>query len=217
MYHWITDKNFLKDMRRECTNIVNQLKQIINNEGVMTVDYHMVGSGAKNLETQNAEQPVDLDYNIELLDVSFDINDCRRIKNYIMTKFNEVLNSRGWKNCSDSTSALTTQQWVFKTGNKTPFSIDLGIICKSKKNWFRLIHQKTGIIDNDSWIWNEGPDSSELSQRATWLKNPKHNYWEEVRQAYLDKKNMYLSRRDNNHPSFNCYIEAVNEVYYKYR
>ena len=23
----------------------------------------------------------------------------------------------------------------------------------------------------------------------------------------------YLSRRDNNHPSFNCYIEAVNEIY----
>lgn len=26
---------------------------------------------------------------------------------------------------------------------------------------------------------------------------------------------MYLSRQDNWHPSFNCYIEAVNEVFSK--
>ena len=43
------------------------------------------------------------------------------------------------------------------------------------------------------------------------------NLWEEVRQCYLDKKNLYLKRNDNNHPSFICYIEAVNEVYGHYR
>ena len=43
------------------------------------------------------------------------------------------------------------------------------------------------------------------------------NLWLEVRDLYLDKKNMYLSRGDKeNHPSFNVYIETVNEIYYKY-
>ena len=39
--------------------------------------------------------------------------------------------------------------------------------------------------------------------------------WEEVREKYLDKKNMYLKRNDHYHPSFVCYIEAVNEIYSK--
>ena len=32
----------------------------------------------------------------------------------------------------------------------------------------------------------------------------------------LEKKNMYLTRNDRNHHSFNIYIEAVNEIYGKY-
>ena len=46
-------------------------------------------------------------------------------------------------------------------------------------------------------------------------KLKEYNLWKEVRDTYLDKKNMYLRRQDKNHPSFNIYIEAVNEVYYK--
>lgn len=219
MYHWIKDKKFLKDMRRECTNIINQLVQVINNEGVMEVEYHVIGSCAKNMETQNADEPIDTDYNLEIKSLSFDINDCKKIKDYVMTKFDKVLTSRGWGTCSDSTSALTTKKRYFTQGNQTPFSIDLGIIVKSKTNWYRLIHVKDRVGSNqkDAWIWNEGPDSSELFERAKWLKGAKHNHWVEVRENYLARKNIYLSRGDKNHPSFNCYIEAVNEVYYKYR
>lgn len=47
-------------------------------------------------------------------------------------------------------------------------------------------------------------------------KNSK--YWNEVRNRYKEKKNMYLGRPDEkeNHPSFNVYIETINEIYYKY-
>lgn len=41
----------------------------------------------------------------------------------------------------------------------------------------------------------------------------KTNDWNEVRETYLKKNNMYLIGNDYNHPSFNCYIEAINEVY----
>lgn len=37
-----------------------------------------------------------------------------------------------------------------------------------------------------------------------------------VRETYLVKKNMHLSRQDTDrHSSYNCYIEAINEVYAK--
>lgn len=88
-------------------------------------------------------------------------------------------------------------------------------MCESKKeDWFRLIHEKTGYYQDDRWYWVPGPNSNGLNDKVKWLKD--NGFWNEVREAYLNKKNMYLSRGDRNHPSFNCYIEAVNEVYNKH-
>ena len=40
-------------------------------------------------------------------------------------------------------------------------------------------------------------------------------YWKLVREEYKNIKNMYLRKNDHNHPSFVCYIEAINNVYNK--
>ncbi len=86
MYHYIEDKEFLKKLRSVCSNLVNQLVQEINNEGKMIVVAHSVGSGSRNLETQNEFEPVDLDYNISIIH-SWNINDCQGIKEYIVIKY----------------------------------------------------------------------------------------------------------------------------------
>ena len=218
MYHWIEDKNFLKNMRSLCSGIVNELVQNINNDSVMTVSAYMVGSGARNMETQNAHESIDLDYNLNIDRVhGLDINrDTNKIKDYIMEMFNSVLSKHGWSNCQDSTSALTTERRHFKEGNQTEFSIDLAIVAEDRDGaWFRLIHEKTGFVQYDRWYWNKSPQSKGLNDKVDWLKTK--NLWLEVRETYLTKKNRYLSRGDRNHPSFNCYIEAVNEVFNKYR
>lgn len=217
MYHWIDDKEFLQNMRKLCSGIVNELVQAINNGSVLRVSAHLVGSGARNMETQNANEPIDLDYNLNILECyDFDINrDATKIKEYIKTMFNAILNANEWSDCEDSTSALTTEKRHFTKGNKTEFKIDLAIVSEAKDgSWYRLIHRKTGFVSLDQWYWNEGPQSKGLMERVDWLK--KNGCWLEVRDTYLEKKNMYLTRNDYNHPSFNCYIEAVNEVYNKY-
>lgn len=214
MIQFIEDKKFLGMMRRECSDVVNRLVQNINKDNYLKVEMQMVGSGGRNLETQNSNQPVDLDYNINILHINGNINDCKKIKEYVRKQFNIALKSKGWGDCKDSTSALTTEQRYFKESNQTPFSIDVAITCESKDSWYRLIHQKTGIFQEDNWIWNEGQDSKGLTKKVNKIK--KYNLWNDVRNAYLDKKNMYLKIRDYNHSSFNCYIEAVNEVYNKY-
>jgi hypothetical protein len=92
MYHYVEDKAFLIRMRSFCSDLVNQLVQQINKDKVMTVEAHMVGSGAKNLETQNANKPIDLDYNIRVISTSkIDINNARAVKEYIRKQFNIVL------------------------------------------------------------------------------------------------------------------------------
>ena len=52
MYDYVKDKAFLKQMRSTCSNLINQLIQLINNENTLYVEANLVGSGAKNLETQ---------------------------------------------------------------------------------------------------------------------------------------------------------------------
>ena len=213
MYHYIQDKNYLKRLKSTCSNIVNQLVQIINKDSIMTVKACLVGSGAKNLVIQNANNPIDLDYNIIIID-AVDINNGRVIKEYIRKQFNIVLSKNDWNDCQDSTSALTTGQMIFKQGSKTAFSIDLAITCKYNNCWHRLIHEKTGLVNFDRYYWNEVPNSWKLEQKVYAIKS---NYlWNEVRDTYLEKKNLYLRRNDYTHPSFVVYIETVNEICYKY-
>ena len=64
MYHYIQDKDFQKCLKSACSDIVNHLVQSINKGSVITVKACLVGSGAKNLVTQNANNPIDLDYNM---------------------------------------------------------------------------------------------------------------------------------------------------------
>ena len=215
MYHYIQDKEFLKRLKGTCSDIVNQLVQSINKDSVMTVKACLVGSGAKNLITQNENEPIDLDYNLCIVSTkSISILDCREIKEYVRKQFNKVLCSNGWDDCEDSTSALTTKERVFKKGNKTAFSIDLAITCKYHNNWQRLIHQKTGFVNRDGYYWNEVQDSGRLEEKVRALKS--EDLWGEVRDTYLDKKNFYLRRNDYTHPSFIVYVEAVNQIYNKY-
>lgn len=215
MYHYIQDKEFLKRLKGTCSDIVNQLVQSINNDSVMTVKACLVGSGAKNLITQNENEPIDLDYNLCIVSTkSISILDCREIKEYVRKQFNKVLCSNGWDDCQDSTSALTTKERIFKKGNQTAFSIDIAITCKYHNNWQRLIHQKTGFVNLDRYYWNEVHDSGKLEEKVRVIKS--ENLWDEVRDTYLEKKNFYLCRNDYNHPSFIVYVEVVNQIYNKY-
>lgn len=212
MYHYIEDKAFRKKLRTTCSGIVNQLVQRINNGSVMKVQAHLVGSGAKNLITQNADRPVDLDYNLCIIKTT--VENCRDIKEYVRKQFNAVLRANGWGDCQDSTSALTTEKRRFRHGNQTEFSIDLAIVCCFNNSWQRLIHYKTGVASTDLYTWNQVRDSGQLEKKAKTLKA--NQFWPELRNVYLDKKNTYLGRNDTEHPSFVAYIEAVNQVYRKY-
>ena len=136
-------------------------------------------------------------------------------KSTLAKHFNSILQSFDLEDCQDSKSAFSTNLIVFKKGNKTNFKIDLGIVRERNHGWERLIHRKTGIVSFDQWYWNEAPYSRGLANKVDTIKD--ENLWLEVRDLYLDKKNMYLSRGDKeNHPSFNVYIETINEIYYKY-
>lgn len=211
MYEYVNDKEFLSRMRSLCGEIMQDLCHTLKSEYDIGASFYLVGSGARNLIMQNANTPIDLDYNLEIMRID-DFEDCRNIKECVRNAFNMVLKKNGWRDCEDSTSSLTTEKRHFMQGNQTEFSIDICIVCRDiENNYHRLIHEKTGFTYYDQYFWNKAPNSKELRKKAKFIKEK--GKWELVREQYKRTKNKYLTVNDYNHSSFICYIEAVNNVY----
>jgi hypothetical protein len=210
MYNYVEDKVFLKKAQNICSSILNDLTSELLKHDISS-QFFLVGSGARNMVTQNNEEPIDFDYNL-YIQKTVNIKDEKELKETVRKVFNIVLKKHGWADCQDSTSSLTTEKRHFKVGNQTEFSIDVCIVAKgSNDSWYRLIHQKTGYTYTDKYFWNEAPHSKDIKAKVDKIKDV--GYWQLVRNEYLKIKNLYLSRNDHDHPSFICYIEAVNNIY----
>ena len=211
MYHYLDDKEFVSKMRTLCGEIMQDLCHILKEEYDIGSTFYLVGSGARNFIMQNNNEPVDLDYNLEIIRCE-DFEDCRYIKECVRKAFNKALNLNDLNDCEDSTSSLTSKLIHFTKGNDTEFRLDVCITVRDEDDsYYRLIHNKTGFVFYDEYYWNIAPDSKKIKEKVKYLKSC--GKWNLVRQQYERIKNMYLTYNDNNHPSFICYVEAVNNVY----
>ena len=211
MYHYLDDKKFVSKMRSLCGDIMQDLCHILKEEYDIGSTFYLVGSGARNLIMQNNNEPVDLDYNLEIIRCE-DFEDCRYIKECVRKSFNKALKVNDLDDCNDSTVPLTTELIWFNNGNSTKFKMDVCITVRDEDdNYYRLVHEKTGFALHDRYFWNIAPNSKRINEKVDYIK--KRGKWILVRQQYEKIKNMYLVRNDYNHPSFICYVEAVNNVY----
>lgn len=213
MYHFIDDKKDLARAQSLATEIAIAIQDQVREDGI-SCQIFLIGSGARNLVTANNNEPFDFDFNLNILKYD-NWRDGRKIKETVRKAANKVMSEYGLNDFQDSTSSLTSTVICFRNKPNLKFSIDIGIVTKDNNGqWHRLIHKKTGYTIIDNYYWNEVKHSDDIRNKVTILK--KNNHWEDVRQRYLDIKNKYLKDNDNNHPSFVCYIEAVNEMFQKY-
>ena len=211
MYHYVEDKEFLKRAQKSCSSLMVELEEELREEGINS-QFFLIGSGGRNMVTQNEEGPIDFDYNLNILSCD-DIDDCKAIKEMVRRTFNKVLRQNGLRDCEDSTSSLTTKKFWLKDDENIWISIDVGIVTKDDDGiLYRLKHEKGSISYQDRYYWNEGPNLNKCKEKAAAIKSVP-GYWEKVRARYLDIKNKYLTNNDYNHPSFVCYVQAVNDVY----
>jgi len=211
MFDYVEDKEFLSRMRNLCGGIMQDFCHCLKEDYDIGSVFFLEGSGAQNLIVQNASLPIDLDYNLEIVRCE-DFEDCGFLRECARKTFNKVLNKYGWGDCENSTYSLTTKKVHFVEGNPTEFSMDVCIVCRdTEEHFYRLKHKKTGFTYLDEYYWNEAPHSAGVQEKARYIK--KRGKWQLVRTQYLDIKNRYLRRNDHDHPSFICYIEAVNNVY----
>ena len=210
MYEYVSDREFLSRIRTEAGEILQNLCHNLKVDHDIGARFFMVGSGARRLITRNANQPVDLDYNLEIVRCE-DFDDCRYLKECVRKSFDKVLRAHGWWTCQDSTSVLTAKRQLYTITAPVRYAIDVCIVMQDDGHYHRLIHKKTGFTFSDEYYWNIAPHSRKLKEKADYIR--KHGKWELVRDQYLRLKNHYLTQNDHDHPSFICYIEAVNNVY----
>ena len=209
MYKYVEDKQFLKRAQNCCSDIMKQLEESLREQG-MNTQFFLVGSGARNMITQNGDGDIDFDYNLNI--ISCDDWKARSIKELIRKTFNKVMRQNNLSDVEDSTSSLTTKLIYFNDEPDIEFKIDVCIVTEQDDNWYRLIHKKTGFMQNDEYIWNEAPHSKNCKAKADQIKKVP-GWWGVVRKKYIEIKNHYLRYHDDNHPSYICYVEAVNAVY----
>lgn len=230
MYNYVTDKQLISTMRSLCGNIMQELCHALKEEYDIGATFTLVGSGARNLILQNANEPIDFDYNLKIIRID-DYEDCLYIKECVRKAFNIVLRKHGWRDCEDSKSSLTTKKHYFPRISDTEFSMDVCIVYEDEDgNFYRLIHKKTGNTNvnniasaasiyaglvtrrpDNEYYWNKAPDSRDIKYKVDYIKS--NGKWELFREQYKNIKNRYLTQNDYNHPSFICFIEAVNNVY----
>lgn len=204
----------VKRYKSYCADILNQLKMSLFNNYGIEIDVELIGSGAKNLVTQNENESFDLDYNLIINSFGDDYNpdntsDLRELKDLIRNELNEILEEEHFGDAQDSKSVLTARLFFVNDPEKKEFSFDIAIFAKnSLGNYCRLIHEKGSV---DRFYWNEVPSSYDVYEKSNELKE--YGWWQDVRETYFKLKNMYLKRNDHTHPSFIVYVEAVNQVY----
>ncbi len=207
MYNYVS-KAIVQPYKSFCADKMNQVKQMLWNEYDLDSDFYLVGSGAKNLVTQNEEEPFDLDWNLEINNLAEQTKNAEWLKTTIMNFLNEILEDTPFSNCQDSTSVITSR---WKTKDGLHFSFDIAILVKNKNGTFmRMIHDK----NMNRYYWTEVPNSKDIYDKLDKLKE--HKWWDDIRSTFLNKKNMYLRRNDRiKHPTFNIFVETVNEVWNK--
>ena len=183
----------------------------------ISAQFTLVGSGARNMVTRNGDGSFDLDYNLEITKASEEYwNDLRHLKDTIRILLDKAEKLNCFSESQDSTSCLTALLH-FKDDPTVKFKFDVAIVSRNSKGKLcRLIHNKNAWgYGKDQYVWNEFPDSHDIAQKTRRLNA--EGLWLTVRDRYIDRKNMYLSRWwDKDHPSFIAYIETVNEIYYQY-
>ena len=183
----------------------------------ISAQFTLVGSGARNMVTRNGDGSFDLDYNLEITKTSEEYwNDLRHLKDTIRILLDKAEKLNCFSESQDSTSCLTALLH-FKDDPTVKFKFDVVIVSRNSKGKLcRLIHNKNAWgYGKDQYVWNEIPDSHDIAQKTRRLKA--EGLWLTVRDRYIDRKNMYLSRWwDKDHPSFIAYIETVNEIYCQY-
>ena len=193
-------------VKKELLDIIHQAQNLVRDK--FTFRYDFIGSSSRNMITRDLNSNIgfDFDVNIQVNDEDEEY-DAKEIKHILMNAFNKVIIRYGYKHCEDSTRVFTIK-FVDSPNSRIIHSCDFAIVYNCNDGRQQYIRFNKG---SNSYSWEYQPtDFVGLGQKIEWLK--RHNYWNDVKDYYIEKKNM------NNNPdkhSRSIFAETINEMYQK--
>lgn len=206
MFDYIENKSLRNDLREYCEERIVALQKELKE--YFTFSFKLIGSGDNRLMMINGKNnSIDLDYNLKIQrDKKQLISNPEKIKKLFLRGFQNVC-EKGTK-VSDSTQVITCYVGEFE---EFSFSFDVAIFVEGNDGFiYKLINDKNTIPSR--YIWNKIPKSKDFEYKFSSLKQM--GYWQDIKDLYKRKKNLYLQRQDDRH-SFSILIETVNEIIQK--
>lgn len=210
-YEYVTKKE-VKPCRTYSSMKMCQLVKKLREEDIIS-QFVLVGSGGHNMVTRIKSGNVcrndyDLDYNLVIIKMPKEYWDNPgKLKSLVTDRMNSLIN-RSHQGGQDSTAAIIYHPLHITSEYH---KLDIGIVTRFKPNlpMSRLVRSN----QNHSYKWEEVPHSKDMKSKVKKINisglNPK------FRDVYLDMKKRY--HKDENHPTFIIYVEAVNQVYQSVR
>lgn len=207
MYNYVTEEQ-VNRYKSLFQSILDRLRERLKREHGIEVRIVLVGSGANNMVTRNGKGGFDLDYNLVLSSIPPEYAGSPQNLKTIIRRELDALIPSGFSHGKDSTSAITC---LLHSPDKSGviFKADVALVLAGKSGYSRLVRDR----NTKRYIWNLIRKSGDLKPRLNAIKAA--GRLGELADIYQQKKNMYLSRQDNDHPSFVIYTEAINELYRK--
>ena len=214
-FAYVTNEE-LKPVRDELLEIILKLQDEVRNN--FTFQYHFVGSSKQNMITRdrNSNTGFDFDVNIEVNDPD-EYYSAQEIRHILHNGLDKVTNPGGYPlfgydYTEDSTRVLTLKV-KDRANSRILHSCDFCIVyeCDNGRQQYIRYNKKQNY-----YSWEYQPKGHyELSSKIKWIKS--HKLWQQVRDSYIDKKNI---NADNNKKSRAIFAETIHQVcqqnqYYK--
>ncbi len=200
-----------KPIRDKLLEIIHGLQNEVRDN--FTFQYHFVGSSKRKMITrdQNSNIGFDFDVNIEVNDPDEDYS-AEEIRNILRKGLDKVNNLYGrsvfgyfgYDYTEDSTRVLTIK--VKDSANSCILhSCDFCIIYECGDGRQQYIRYNK---EQRSYSWEYQPKGYyDLPIKIEWIK--KHGLWQQVRDTYIDKKNM---NTDDNKKSRSIFAETIHQI-----
>lgn len=207
MYNYVTEEQVSR-YKSLFQSILDRLRERLKREYGIEVRIVLVGSGASNMVTRNGKGGFDLDYNLVLSSIPPEYAGSPKNLKTIVRRELDTLVPSEFSHGKDSASVITC---LLHSPDKSSviFKADVALVLAGKNGYSRLVRDR----NTKRYIWNLIRKSGDLKPRLNAIKAT--GRLDELADIYRQKKNMYLSQQDNDHPSFVVYIEAINELYRK--
>ena len=199
-------RKLAKPVKNELIKIIHEVQDIVR--PCFTFHFSPVGSSSQNMITYDRKSNIgfDFDFNLEINDDEENYS-ADEIRNIIKNSINQVASRYGYKHCEDSSRVLTIKK-VNTFTCQILYSCDFAIVynCRDGRQQYIRFNKAR---NNYTWEYQD-KSFKNLEKKITWLKH--NNYWGELQDYYIDKKN-HNNNLDKH--SRSIFAESVNEMYQK--